>query len=99
MSKTLDILKYIEGTREENLGVTQKLLFVNCLNHDDADNIFLKIESDIKMRFGAEGIEILQWGYNQDIPNMNAYSKRRTINDQEFVEAYYNMILYKQLIR
>jgi len=99
VSKTLDILKYIEGTREENLGVTQKLLFVNCLNHDDADNIFLKIESDIKMRFGAEGIEILQWGYNQDIPNMNAYSKRRTINDQEFVEAYYNMILYKQLIR
>ena len=99
VSKTLDTLKYIEGTQEENLEVTQKLLFVNCLNHDEEDNIFSKIKADIKARLYAEGMEILQWGYNQDIPNMNAYSKRRTIYDQEFVEAYYNMILYKQLIK
>ncbi len=93
--KTLDTLKYIEGTREENLEITQKLLFVNCLNHSDEDDIFSKIKSDTKLK----SIEILLWGYNKDIPNMNAYSKRRTIYDQEFVAAYYNMMLYEQLVK
>lgn len=95
VSKTLNTLEYIVGTSEEDPEVTQKLLFVNCLNHDDADNIFTKIKSAAKV----EGIEIIQWGYNQDIPNMNAYSRRRTIYDQEFVEAYCNIDLYKQLIK